>query len=74
MKNIWTNEEKKKLTKIYKIINNNLKPIEGKKILILCSANGDLALTLTKNNKNLHIVGLELDDTLLKESIAQKNT
>ena len=69
---MWNKEEKEKLSQIYEKIKEDLKPIEGKKILVLCSAKGDVAFSLARGIKNIHITGLELNENLLNESIKLK--
>ncbi len=70
---MWNKEEKKQLLQIFKKIKQDLEPIDGKKILILCSAKGDIAFYLAHSNKNIHIIGLELNEVFLNESIKIKD-
>jgi SAM-dependent methyltransferase len=70
---MWNKEEKKQLSQIFKKIKQDLEPIDGKKILILCSAKGDIAFYLAHSNKNIYITGLELNEAFLNESIKIKD-
>ena len=61
----WNPEEIKKLSPILKQIEADLKPLDGKKILVLCSATGDIAFWLGEKMKRGQVIGLELNDELL---------
>ena len=69
---MWNKEEKEKLSQIYEKIKEDSEAMEGKKILVLCSAKGDAAFSLARGIKNIHITGLELNENLLNESIKLK--
>lgn len=63
----WSQEELEKLSPILERIHENLRPLERKKILVLCSATGDVALWLAERMRgnNGKVIGLELDERLL---------
>lgn len=68
----WTGDEIKKLSAvILEKIYEDLKPLNAKKILVLCSSEGDVAFWLTERTKDFkgRIIGLELEDKCLKRSI-----
>jgi len=62
----WGREEIEKLSLILKQIEADLEPLDGKSILILCSAAGDVAFWLGEKMKRGQILGLELNDELLE--------
>jgi len=61
----WSQTEIEQLSPILEQIRVDLEPIEGKNILVLCSAGGDVALWLAQRLKRGKIVGLELDQALV---------
>lgn len=70
--NRWTEDEVKKLSAtILEKIYRELEPLNEKKILVLCSSEGDVAFWLVKKTKEFKakVIGLELDDKCLKRSI-----
>jgi len=70
--NKWTEEENKKLSDvILERIYRDLKPLDEKKILVLCSSEGDVAFWLVEKNKNFggKVLGLELNEECLKKSV-----
>jgi SAM-dependent methyltransferase len=64
----WTREEIEELSPILERIQKDLTPLEDKRILVLCSAAGDVALWLGERAGGGKIVGLELDEGLLELS------
>jgi len=67
----WNQEEIKKLSPILEQMRADLDPLEGKSILVLCSAEGDIAFWLGEKMKNGVMIGLELCDELLKAAQAR---
>jgi ubiquinone/menaquinone biosynthesis C-methylase UbiE len=68
----WTEDEVKKLSAvILERIYEDLKPLDAKKILLLCSGEGDVAFWLAGKEKDFNgrIMGLELDEGCLKRSL-----
>jgi SAM-dependent methyltransferase len=61
----WTQAEIELLSPVLKRIRMDLEPIDGKNILVLCSAGGDVAFWLAKQMKQGKVTGLELDQALL---------
>jgi SAM-dependent methyltransferase len=61
----WTQAEIELLSPVLKRIRMDLEPIDGKNILVLCSAGGDVAFWLAKQMKQGKVTALELDPTLL---------
>jgi len=61
----WTRAEIEMLSPVLEQIRMDLEPIDGKNILVLCSAGGDVAFWLAKQMKQGKVIGLELDQTLL---------
>ena len=61
----WEQEEIKTLSPILKQLRADLAPLEGKRVLVLCSAAGDVAFYLSESIGQGEIVGLELNDALL---------
>lgn len=64
----WSGGELGELSPILEQIYEDLKPLGGKKVLVLCSAGGDLALWLGERMESGKVVGLELDEKLLEVS------
>jgi len=62
----WNAEEIEKLSPILEQMRVDLEPLNGKSVLVLCSAAGDVAFWLGERMKNGSVVGLELSDELLK--------
>jgi len=62
----WNREEIEKLSPILEQMQAYLEPLDGKSILVLCSAAGDVAFRLGERTKNGLVAGLELNDELLK--------
>ena len=61
----WEQGEIKTLTPILEQIRANLAPLAGKRILVLCSAAGEVAFSLSEDIGQGEIIGLELSDELL---------
>lgn len=57
----WNQAEIQELSPILEQVQADLEPLEGKHILVLCSASGDVALWLAKKVKYGRVLGLELD-------------
>ncbi len=64
----WTQNEIEMLSPILEPIHQDLAPLDGKSILVLCSAGGDVAFWLAERLKQGRIVGLELDQQLLESA------
>lgn len=65
----WSGGELEKLSPILERISEDLAPLEGKKILVLCSARGDVALWLGERvGPTGKVIGLELGEELLELS------
>ncbi len=65
----WTEEELEELSAVEDQIARDLHPLEGKKILVLCSGPGDVALSLGRRvGPQGQVVGLDLSDRLLAEA------
>lgn len=62
----WNREEIEKLSPILEQMRADLEPLDRKSILVLCSAEGDIAFWLGERMKNGLVIGLELRDELLK--------
>ena len=70
----WDPFEIEQLRPILQQVQADLEPLEGKHILVLCSAAGEVAFWLGERMKNGHVTGLELDPALLEGSqCAAKN-
>ena len=54
------------LSPILEMIQADLEPLDGKDILVLCSAGGEVPFWLAERMAEGHILGIELDDDLLK--------
>jgi ubiquinone/menaquinone biosynthesis C-methylase UbiE len=68
----WTESEVKKLSAvILEDIYNDLKPLNAKKILLLCSREGEIAFWLIEKERDFKgkIVGLELSEEHLRSSL-----
>lgn len=62
----WSREEIEQLFPILKQVLLDLEPLEGKSILVLCSAAGDVAFLLAERMKHGLVIGLELSDEMLE--------
>ncbi|MGE5123313.1 MAG: hypothetical protein ACM3H7_02260, partial [Acidobacteriaceae bacterium] len=62
----WSRSEIDNLSSILEQIAFDLGPVDGKKILVLCSASGEVALRLAEMMEFGHVVGLELDQEALE--------
>lgn len=62
----WNREEIEKLSPILEQMQADLEPLDGKSVLVLCSAAGDVVFWLRERMKNGMVVGLELSDDLLE--------
>lgn len=63
----WSGGELERLSPILERISEDLAPLEGKKILVLCSARGDVALWLGERvGSTGKVIGLELREELLE--------
>jgi SAM-dependent methyltransferase len=61
----WSRNEINHLLPILEQVSSDLAPVDGKEILVLCSATGEVAFWLGEMMEQGHVVGLELDlDTL----------
>jgi SAM-dependent methyltransferase len=61
----WEQAEIKTLAPILEQIRADLEPLAGKRILVLCSAAGEVAFSLCEGIGQGDIIGLELSDELL---------
>jgi ubiquinone/menaquinone biosynthesis C-methylase UbiE len=64
----WEQDEIKALTPILEQVHADLEPIEGKRILVLCSAAGEVVFFLSQSIGQGEIIGLELSDELLERA------
>lgn len=62
----WTQNEIALLAPVLERFEQDLKPLGGKNILVLCSAGGDVAFWLAKRMSHGKITGVELDLQLLE--------
>jgi len=68
---MWSEQELRILTPILEHIGHEIAPLDGKRILVLCSAAGDVAFWLAERMTSGKIVGLELSSDLLALSRAR---
>ena len=71
----WEQEEIVALAPILEQIRADLEPLAGKRILVLCSAAGEVAFSLSEEIGQGEIIGLELSDELLgraRDSVKHK--
>lgn len=62
----WEQEEIKMLFSILEQVRADIEPLPGKRVLVLCSAAGDVAFYLSARIGQGEIIGLELGDELLE--------
>lgn len=62
----WRRAEMQKLSPILEQMQADLQPLNGKSILVLCSAQGDIPLWLGEGMKRGQVIGLELSEKLLE--------
>lgn len=65
---MWNESEIRDLFPILERIEKDIEPLDGRTILVLCSAAGDVALWLGGKMRSGQVIGLELSDELLKTS------
>ena len=65
----WTTEERRELRPIVDAIVNDLEPLAGKRILVLCSASGDVAFRIGELVGGGEVIGLELADDMFEASV-----
>jgi len=65
---MWSQQELQFLMPVLERIRAEIAPLDGKQILLLCSAAGDVAFWLARHMNGGKIIGLELDPDLLKAS------
>jgi ubiquinone/menaquinone biosynthesis C-methylase UbiE len=62
----WSQSEIEKLSPILERVHVDLEPLNGKSILVLCSAAGEIPFLLAERMTRGHILGIELNDDLLE--------
>ena len=62
----WSQPEFRKLSSILEKIQTDLEPLNGKNVLVLCSAAGEIPFWLAGRMSQGHILGVELNEDLLK--------
>src|SRR5512143_1510589 len=62
----WSVEEIKRLSPLLDEVEAELEPLEGKDLLVLCSAGGEMAFRLAEKMRRGRVVGVELDRGLLE--------
>ena len=62
----WSRNEIEYLSPILERVAADLGPVDGKSILVLCSASGEVALRLAEMMEFGHVTGLELDQEALE--------
>ena len=62
----WSQSEIERLAPILEEIQADLEPLNGKDILVLCSAAGEIPFWLAERMTQGHILGVELNDDLLE--------
>lgn len=62
----WSHSEIAKFSPILEQIQADLEPLNGKSILVLCSAAGEIPFWLAERMTQGHILGVELNEDLLK--------
>lgn len=67
----WNRAELDRLSPILEQISFDLSPVEGKRILVLCSAGGEIVFRLAEMMETGKVTGLELDQESL--AIAQRS-
>jgi len=68
---VWSPKEREILAPVLEKVGEKIGPLEGKRILVLCSAAGDVALWLAERMKTGRVVGLELSEDLLETARAR---
>jgi ubiquinone/menaquinone biosynthesis C-methylase UbiE len=68
----WNRNEIDRLSPILEQVSSDLSPVDGKKILVLCSAAGEVAFRLAEMMEIGKVIGLELDQESLE--IARRAT
>ena len=68
---MWNPKEQEILAPVLERIGETIGPLEGKRVLVLCSAAGDVAFWLAKRMRTGRVVGLELSEEQLKAARAR---
>jgi len=68
----WAKIERELLSPVIETILADLEPLEGKRILVLCSASGEVALRIADRVGDGEVLGLELSDELLSAARSAK--
>jgi SAM-dependent methyltransferase len=71
---MWTAAEQAALEPVLASLIGRLGPLVGQRILVLCSADGEVALRLARGVRGGEVVGLELSDELLAAAVARAAT
>lgn len=64
----WTENEIALLSPVLERFETDLKPLDGRNVLVLCSAGGDVAFWLARRMKQGKVTGIELDTQLLERA------
>jgi SAM-dependent methyltransferase len=64
----WSRSETDRLSPILEQVSSDLSPVDGKRILVLCSAAGEVAFRLAEMMETGKVMGLELDQDSLEMS------
>ena len=64
----WTQDEITLLSPVLERFEIDLKPLDGKNLLVLCSSGGDVAFWLASRMKQGKVTGIELDQQLLERA------
>lgn len=60
----WTTAERSDLSPVVDAVIDDLEPVAGRRVLVLCSAEGDVAFRLAQRNGDGDVIGLELSDDM----------
>jgi SAM-dependent methyltransferase len=61
---VWTTEERHELRSILDVVMGDLEPLAGHRILVLCSATGEVAFRVGERIGDGEVIGLEFADDL----------
>jgi SAM-dependent methyltransferase len=68
---VWTDEERNELESIVDAVISDVEPLSGKRVLVMCSATGEVAFRFADRiGDNGEVIGIEYNDRLLQRAVA----
>jgi len=70
---VWTDQERHDLQPIVDAVIDDLGPLEGARVLVLCSASGEIVQQIAGRTDRVQVAGLELDEDMLAAASMQNS-